>query len=55
VLLAARATYIGPFIFLMSIPALRGTTDSLSCVLGDNEIESQLRRDRLMGKNEVKM
>ena len=52
---AARATYIGPFIFLMFIPMLKGTTDSLSCVLGNDEIESQLRRDRLMAKNEVKM
>ena len=34
---------------------LKGTTDSLSCVLGNDEIESQLRRDRLMAKNEVKM
>jgi hypothetical protein len=55
VLSAARATYIGPFIFLMFIPVWRGTTDSFSCVLGNDEIESQLRRDRLMAKNEVKM
>ena len=52
---AARATYIGPLIFLMFIPVLRGTTDSLSCVLGNDEIESQLRRERLMAKNKVKM
>jgi hypothetical protein len=55
VLSAARATYIGPFIFLMFIPALGSTTDSLSCVLGNDEIECQLRRDRLMAKNEVKI
>ena len=54
-LLAVRATYIRFFIFLLFIPALRGTADSLSCVLGNVEIESQLRRDRLMAKNEVKM
>jgi hypothetical protein len=37
------------------LPVLKGTTDSLSCVLGNDEIECQLRRDRLMAKNEVKM
>jgi len=54
-LLAARATYIGPFIFPVLISVLNGTTDHLSCVLGNDEIESQLERDRLVAKNEIKM
>jgi hypothetical protein len=30
-------------------------THSLNLVLGNDEIESQLKRDRMMAKNEIKM
>jgi len=43
------------YLFPMFISVLRGTTDHLSCILGNDEIESQLERDGLMAKNEIKI
>ena len=42
-LLAAKATYLEPFIFLKFISVLRGTTNHLYfSTLGNDEIESRL-------------
>ena len=52
----AKARMLTPSYYWLAIPdTARSASTRLIVTLGNDEIESQLKRDRMMAKNEIKM